>query len=136
MSDQLHDPIDVQEVEIEAIPIKEEVYCEGTSRNIKSSCHLVPCSFCFSRPISSFASVCLFFPLHDAFLDEDSLTQDDLDQEPLVALNPNDELMSNDWSNDADENDVAVFPSSAPEVMVETTSTISKKRKAHGMFFS
>ena len=63
--------------------------------------------------------------------DDDSLTQDDLDQEPLVALNPNDELMSNDWSNDADENDVAVFPSSAPEVMVETTSTISKKRKAH-----
>lgn len=60
------------------------------------------------------------------------MTQDDLDQEPLVALNPNDELMSNDWSNDADENDVAVFPSSAPEVMVETTSTISKKRKAHG----
>ena len=45
MSDQLHDPIDVQEVEIEAIPIKEEVYCEGN--DIQVSTVIFPTHACF-----------------------------------------------------------------------------------------
>lgn len=58
--------------------------------------------------------------------DEDSLSHSDSgDQEQMIALNPNDDhLITADWSrsNDGDENDnVSDFPSSAPEVMIETS---------------
>lgn len=101
--------IEVQEVEIEAIPIqiKEEVYCDGQSLFLSPS----P-----SRP-------------HPRCSDEDSLNQDDdLDSEQMVALHPGEEFIGAEWSNDCDENDVS-FPSSAPEVLIETSSTPSSARK-------
>lgn len=52
----------------------------------------------------------------------------------MVALQPDDEHIVGDWSNQDDDNEndnVTVFPSSAPEILIETTvNTSTKKRKS------
>lgn len=118
--------IEVQEVEIEAIPIqiKEEVYCEGERRSclpssaapLPETSHSLPVCLCACNPT-----------------DEDSLNQDDdLDGEQMVALHPGEEFIGAEWSNDCDENEVS-FPSSAPEVVLTTSTTpaSARKRKAN-----
>jgi len=107
--------IEVQEVEIESIPIpiKEEVYCEDDDS------------------------------LNNHDIEQDS--DDDLEHEHLqVAINPHEELISTDWSNDGtDENDVfthgsdvgmdvtpPTLPTFSNSRIRATTSNNSRKRKA------
>lgn len=48
----------------------------------------------------------------------------------MVALQPDDNFVSH-WNDDDDDHDnVSVFPSSAPEILIETTPTTTKKRKS------
>jgi len=57
---------------------------------------------------------------------------DRLQQEHLVGLQPEDEeLIGGSWSNqEEDESDsLNVFPSSGPEILIETTPTTLKKKK-------
>ncbi|RWS28174.1 transcriptional repressor protein YY1-like isoform X2 [Leptotrombidium deliense] len=50
----------------------------------------------------------------------------------MVALQPDEEQVVADWSNQEDDesDSIAVFPSSAPEILIETTPTTTKKRKS------
>ncbi|XP_053214933.1 zinc finger protein 19-like [Panonychus citri] len=75
-------------------------------------------------------------PTKDEDLDDDFDAENRLDHgEPLVSLGTDDDNLNDhlndDWSNqDDDESDnVSVFPSSAPDLMLETGRDLSKKRK-------
>jgi len=62
--------------------------------------------------------------LSDVFIPDDRSRQ-------MVALQPDDHHFVHHWNDEDDEhNDVSVFPSSAPEIMIETTPTTTKKRRA------
>jgi len=91
MADEEH-IVEVQEVEIEAIPI-----------NVKEE------------------------EIEDDFNSEDRLNRDE-----MVSLQADEEL-AEEWNNqEDDESDNAnVFPSSAPEILIETTPAVTKKRKSN-----
>lgn len=46
----------------------------------------------------------------------------------MIALQPDDDHFGH-WNDDDDHDNVNVFPSSAPEILIETTPTTTKKRK-------
>lgn len=56
-----------------------------------------------------------------------------LDSRQMIALQPDDDHFGH-WNDDDDHDNVNVFPSSAPEILIETTPTTTKKRKP-GIYF-
>jgi len=89
MADTDEQIVEVQEVEIEAIPVQ-----------IK----------------------------HEIDSDEDN---DDDRSRQMVALQPDEDHFVSHWNDDDEDHDhVSVFPSSAPEILIETTPTTTKKRRS------
>jgi hypothetical protein len=65
-------------------------------------------------------------------LDEETVVEHDLNDH-IGSLHTDDEhiIGGDHWANDDDDDDhVNVFPSSAPEVLIETTAPATRKRKA------
>ncbi len=54
----------------------------------------------------------------------------------MVALQPDEDHFVSHWNDDDDDHDhVSVFPSSAPEILIETTPTTTKKRRSGILLF-
>ncbi|XP_054161526.1 transcriptional repressor protein YY1-like isoform X2 [Oppia nitens] len=61
---------------------------------------------------------------------EDHHNHHQTDNRQMVALQPDDDHFGHWNDDDDDHNDVSVFPSSAPEILIETTPTNTKKRRS------
>lgn len=53
----------------------------------------------------------------------------------MVALQPDEEQFVGSWNDDDDEDNIPVIPASAPEILIETTPTATKKRKSASSMF-
>jgi len=63
-------------------------------------------------------------------IDSDDENDDDRSRQ-MVALQPDEDHLVSHWNDDDDDHDhVSVFPSSAPEIIIETTPTTTKKRRS------
>jgi hypothetical protein len=54
----------------------------------------------------------------------------------MVALQPDEDHFVSHWNDEDEDHDhVSVFPSSAPEILIETTPTTTKKRRSGILWF-